>query len=109
MAIEAFGLARIGGDTGHAFQQAFGDLVVDRSGCILVQALHQAVAQVAVGDFLAGDTDHAELVGKQAAGREIVQRRDHQPMGEVAGGAEDDEGAGYPVFCCCAVPFEVIS
>ena len=36
----------------------------------------------------------AEIVRQQIAGGEIVERRNHQAMGQIAGGAEDDEGAG---------------
>jgi hypothetical protein len=56
--------------------------------------IHQAVAQFVVGRFLAGDADHAEFVRQQFRFGEIVQRRHHQPVGQVAGDAEDDERAG---------------
>ena len=51
------------------------------------------------GHALAGDADHAEIIRQQIAGGEIVERRDHQPMREVAGDAEDDEGAGVGLSC----------
>ena len=71
-----------------------GDRIVHRARGELAQALHQAVAQIVARHALAGDADHAEVVGQQPGGGEIVERRDHQPMGQVAGGAEDHEGAG---------------
>ena len=47
---------------------------------------------------LAGDADDAEIVRQQVVGREIVERRNHQPVREVAGDAEDHEGAGIGLF-----------
>ena len=69
-------------------------VVVDRAGGEFAQALHQAVAQIVVRHALAGDADHAELVRQQVGRGEIVERGNHQPVGQVAGDAEDDEGAG---------------
>ena len=39
------------------------------------------------------DADKLELVGELAGLRQIVERRDDQALGEVAGGAEDHHGA----------------
>ena len=74
--------------------------VVHLSGGKLAQALHQAVAQLLAGHALAGDADDAESVRQQVARREIIERRDHQPVREVAGDAENHERAGIGLFLC---------
>ena len=38
------------------------------------------------------------LSGNRSGGRQIVQRGDHQPVGEIARGAEDDEATGLGLF-----------
>ena len=76
------------------------DRVVHRSGRELAQALHQAVAQLVARHALAGDADDAEFVRQQVVGGEIIEGRDHQPVREVAGDAEDDEGAGIGLLLC---------
>ena len=92
--VERGGVLWIGLDAGDAFQKAGCDLVVHRAGGVLAQALHQAVAQGVVRGALAGDADHAEFVGQQSGGFKIIERGHHQPVRQVAGGAEDHEGAG---------------
>jgi hypothetical protein len=92
--IERGRIARIGLDTGDAFKQPLGSRIIDWAGFVLLQALQQALAQLIVRHALAGNADHAEIVRQQIGRSEIVKRRHHQPMGEVAGGAEDDERAG---------------
>ena len=42
----------------------------------------------------AGDADHGEVPGQEAAELERVERGNQLAMSEIAGGAEDDEGAG---------------
>ena len=64
-----------------------------QAGGELVQALHQAVAQFVARHALAGDADHAEFFRQQMIGREIVEGRDHQPVREIAGDAEDHQAA----------------
>ena len=59
-----------------------------------MQALDQAVTQFVARHALAGNTDDAEFFGQQIGRRQIIEGRDHQPMREVAGDAENDEGAG---------------
>ena len=92
--IERGRIPRIGFYAGDAFEQAFGDGIVHRTGCELAQALHQAVAKCVVRRALAGDADHAEFVGQQIGRGKIIKGRDDQPVGKVAGDAEDDERAG---------------
>ena len=92
--IERGWIARIGFDAGNAFEQTFGDRLIDRTGLVLAQAFQQAFAHVVIRHSLAGDADDAEFFRQQIGRREIVQRGQHQPVGEVAGGAEDDERAG---------------
>ena len=82
-------------------QQALGDRIVHRAGGELAQALHQAVAQFVVRHALAGDADHAEFVGQQVGRLEVIERRDHQPVRQVAGYAEDHEGAGVRLLLVC--------
>ena len=84
----------IGLDGGDARKQALGDGVVHGAGGELVQALHQAVAQFAARHALAGNADDAVVLRQQIGRREIIEGRDHQPMREIAGDAENDEGAG---------------
>src|SRR2546423_15418394 len=59
-----------------------------------MQALYQAVAQFVAGHALAGDADDAEFSRQQVGRCEIVEGRDHQPVREIAGDAENDKGAG---------------
>jgi hypothetical protein len=75
-----------------------GGRIVHRAGGEFAQPFHQAIAQALVRHGLAGDADHAELVRQEAGRREIVKRGDHQPMGEIASGAEDNEGTGFGFF-----------
>ena len=83
-------------------KQALGNCVVHRAGGELVQALHQAAANSLARHAVAGDADDAELVRQQLVYREIVERRDHQPMREIAGHAEDDEAAGIGLVLLAA-------
>ena len=96
--VERGGVLWIGGDAGDAFQQPFCDCIVHRAGGEFAQAFHQAVAQRVVRHRLARDPDHAEFVGQQVGGGQIIERGMHQPMRQVAGDAEDDEGAGIGLF-----------
>ena len=47
---------------------------------------------------LAGDADDAEIIRQQIGCRQIVQRGNHEAMGEIAGNAENNEGAGVGFF-----------
>ena len=64
------------------------------SGRELAQPFHQAVAQPVARHALARDADQAELVRQEIAGREVIERGHDQPVREIAGHAENDEGAG---------------
>ncbi len=81
-----------------AVEQLLGDIIVDRAGGELLQSLHQVVVQRLALHFGAGDADHAEIVGQQPRLGQVVQRRCHQAVGEVAGDAEDHEAAGLGDF-----------
>ena len=73
---------------------------IHRPGRELAQSLHQAVAQPVAGETFAGDADQAELFRQQVARGEVIERRNDQAMGEIAGHAEDDERAGIGPFPC---------
>jgi hypothetical protein len=88
------GILRISLDAGDAGEQLVRQRIVDLAGRELMQALHQALGELLAGHALAGDADHAKIIRQKVAGEEIVERRDHQAMGEVAGGAENDKAAG---------------
>ena len=68
--------------------------ILSSTGRVLVQALHQAPAQRVVRHAAASDAHDAELFRQEFDFREIVQRRDHQPAGQIAGDTEDHKGAG---------------
>ena len=76
-------------------EQLFRQRVVDLPGRELVQAFHKAFAQRFAGHPLAGDADHAKIIRQQIAGQEIVERRHHQAMREIAADAENDEATGF--------------
>ena len=50
-------------------------------------------AEFVVGPVGARDADDRECVGKQSSGGEVIERGQQQPLGQIAGGAENDEGA----------------
>ena len=99
--IERGRLLRIGLDAGDAFQQTLRDRFVHRAGGELAQALQQAVAQFLARHALAGDADHAEFVGQEIGRGKIIERGNHQPVRQIAGDAEDDEGAGIGLSLLC--------
>ena len=45
-----------------------------------------------------GDADQGKLLRQRFAARKIVKRRYHQTLGQIAGGAKDDQrtGTGWP-------------
>jgi hypothetical protein len=70
-------------------------LLVDLPGRELMQALPQALGHLLVGHALARNADHTKIIGQEIAGLQVVQRRNHQAMRQVAGGAEEDKATGF--------------
>jgi hypothetical protein len=77
-------VTRFGFGIRDAFEQAVRDFVVHGAGCELMQALHQAPTQCVVRHAAASDANDAEFFRQEFDFREIVQRRDHQPAGQIA-------------------------
>jgi hypothetical protein len=73
-----------------AFEQTVRDFVVHGAGCELVRAPAPRVVRHAA----ASDAHDAEFFRQEFDFREIVQRRDHQPVGQIARDTEDHKGAG---------------
>src|ERR1700724_6382 len=99
--IERRRVFRIGLDASDACQQVSGEGVVYLAGGKLVETFDQAVGQFLARHGLAGDADDAEIVRQKIVGCKVIERRDHQPVCEIAGHAEDDNGAGIGLFLFC--------
>ena len=64
-----------------------------RLGAELVQHVAYVGPEVLVGYVAAAVAHQAELLRQQIAGEELVERRQHHPLGQVTGGAvQDDHG-----------------
>jgi hypothetical protein len=90
---------------GDVFEQTVRDFVVHGAGCELVRATVQRVVRHAA----ASDAHDAEFFRQEFDFREIVQRRDHQPSGQIARDTEDHEdhkGAGLRRLIGLAVSHE---
>ena len=88
-------------DVGDVAGQALPGVLIDLvdpafAGGLADEAFHHLVQAVApfvgieIGEI---DADQLEVLGQQAGGGKVVQRRHQQPLGQVAAGAEDDHGA----------------
>ena len=100
--IEGGGIGEVPLEVAHAVQQPAPLRLVDAPGVELAaaardEALHRPVEPVApalVGVVGQIDADEPESLRQAPRVHEVVERRHHQPPGEVPGGAEDHHGAG---------------
>ena len=74
-------------------QQIVDDLLIDRRGGELAQRVVHARAERVIRHLAAGDADDGKAVRQQPRDGEIIERWHQQTFGQVAGRAEDHEGA----------------
>ena len=74
-------------------KQRVGGFCIHAIGGKFVERRPHAVPKFVAGPWRAGDADERETLGQQLPDREIIKRGQQQPLGEIAGRTEDDEGA----------------
>ena len=70
------------------------ELLVHRAGGELADLLRLLGAERLVGLGLPRDADDRELARQEPVGLQVVERGEELALGQVPGGAEDDDGAG---------------
>src|SRR5262249_48089098 len=77
----------------EAGEQTIGHGGVDLGGSELAERGPHIVAEFLLRHLGPGKADHREAFRQQTGGREIVERRDQQPFGEIAPRAANHEAA----------------
>lgn len=71
-----------------------GPEVVEFGASFFFEAGGEFVAELLIGPVAAGEADDGVFAGEVAASGEVIECGDELAMGEVAGRAEEDDGAG---------------
>ena len=58
------------------------------------QHVIEALTPTVGGRFRPRDADQGKLLRQHFAARKIIKRRHHEALGQIAGGAKDDQRAG---------------
>ena len=80
-------------DIAHPVGERLPDVVAELVAPVLLHRLLHPLAELVVALLAARNADDGETLGEQPAEGERIQRREELPLGQVAGGAEDDEDA----------------
>lgn len=75
--------------------EACPEFVIDRAAGVFACGLAEFVAEAFAGFVAAGEADDGESGGKVSIGGEVVEGGDEFASGQVAGGTENDKGAGF--------------
>ena len=89
----AVGVAEFAAVVEEALGEAGPDFVVNPGAGEFADGLFQLGAEAGVGLFAPGETDDGKRGGQVAIGGDIVERGDELAVGQIAGGAENDDTA----------------
>ena len=67
---------------------------------LFVEEAGDAIAEFVAGDVVDGYAEDGEFFRQESGFFEVVERRDELARGEIAGGSEDDHGAGSGAALC---------
>src|SRR5260370_23689149 len=107
--LERLGILKVTLDVIDPFGEPGPNCGVDLGGRIFGDFFRESLAKTFRSEIVAGEADDGELLGEQIVTGKVAERGNELPLGEVAGGPEDNHNAGRGGGVCIDVTHSPLS